>query len=158
MNIVSYENGNAQWVHIFSLLWPSNKDDKRQLPIVRTVYNISVTSNVKQTKYMTHVLIAKHNQLNQLKKHFRRVSQITTCLFIDIKLPSRISKLILTKQAPITSISSIVQSSISHLTVERCLSNEGEIVIRRNQYPDVKYLKLLFPLEKTSNIRCLPTL
>ncbi|CAF3302282.1 unnamed protein product, partial [Rotaria sp. Silwood2] len=158
MNIVFYENGNVQWVHIFSLPWPSNKNDKRQLPIVRNGYNTSVTSNVKQTKYMTHVLITKHNQLNQLKKHFRRVNQITTCLFIDIKLPSRISKLILTKQSPITSISSIVQYSISHLTVECCLSNEGEIEILANQYPNVKYLKLLFPLEKTSNIRCFQTL
>ncbi|CAF2988735.1 unnamed protein product [Rotaria sp. Silwood2] len=99
INIVVHKNENFKLVHTHSLLWPSKKDDKRQLPIVRSGCNTSVTSNVKQTEYMNHLLITKHNRLYELKTRFCRVCQITTCLLIDIQLTLRISKLILTKQA-----------------------------------------------------------
>ncbi len=47
---------------------------------------------------MKHVMITKRNELFQLKTEFLRACQITTCLSIDIKLPLRIYKIILTKE------------------------------------------------------------
>jgi hypothetical protein len=95
METVFYSNENCKWVHIYSLPWPSNKDDKRRLPME---CNTSVTSNVKRSEYMNHVMITKSNELFQLKTDFIRACQITTCLSIDMKLPFKISKIILTKE------------------------------------------------------------
>jgi hypothetical protein len=93
-----YENDNCGWIHIYSLPWPSSKEDKRQLPVVKDGYNRSVRSDVEQYEYIKDVTITTVNQLIELKRHFRRVCQITTRLPIDIQLPLRISKLILTKE------------------------------------------------------------
>jgi hypothetical protein len=43
-------------------------------------------------------MITKHNELIELKTRFRHAYQLTTGLSIDIKLPSRFSKVILTTQ------------------------------------------------------------
>ncbi|CAF1217388.1 unnamed protein product [Rotaria sordida] len=136
MDMVFYEDDNSRWIHIYSLPWPSNKDDKRRLPLVNNGYNTTVTSNT----------------------HFRRACQIKTCLLIDIKLPTRITKLILTEEAHITSETLVVQTSICHLTVERRLINEREISILAHHFPNVTYLKLLFTFEKSLYIRCFQTL
>jgi hypothetical protein len=98
MNVVFYENENAEWVHIFSLPWPSNREDKRQLPIVISGSNLSVISDVKRDEHMDHVMISTKKDLFQLKTRFRRAYQLTTCLSMDTILPWRISKLVLTKQ------------------------------------------------------------
>ncbi len=92
----------------------------------------------------------------------------------DIKLPSRISKVILTKQtrkiirlsksfinlfiSAIISINSIVQPSVRHLIVEHRLNDEREISILARQFPNVEYLKLLFSLDQSSLKRCFETL
>ncbi|CAF4481618.1 unnamed protein product, partial [Rotaria sp. Silwood2] len=154
MDMVFYEDDNSRWIHIYSLPWPSNKNDKRRLPLVSNGYNTTITSNVKKPEYMNHVLITKHNELYELDTYFGRVCQIKTCLLIDIKLPTRITKLILTEEAQTLT----VQTSICHLTVERRLINEREISILAHQFPNVKYLKLLFTLEKSLYIRCFQTL
>jgi hypothetical protein len=98
MKNVFYENENYKWIHLFSLPWPSSKDDQRRLPIVNSGCDTSVTSDVKRAEYMDHVMITKYEELFQLKTRFRRAREITNCLSIDIELPARISKVTLTKQ------------------------------------------------------------
>jgi hypothetical protein len=98
MDIVYYENENSQWIHIYSLPWPSSKDDQRRLPIVQSAYNTSVQSDVKRSEYMEHVLITKSEEFCQLKTKFIRVRQLKTGLPIQIELTQRISKLIPSKQ------------------------------------------------------------
>jgi hypothetical protein len=98
MNSVFYENGNSKWIHIYSLPWPLNKDDKRRLPIVKGGCMTTVRSDVKRAEYMDHVMIRNSNEFIQLKTKFRRACQITTCVSIDIELPERIRKVILTKE------------------------------------------------------------
>jgi len=58
----------------------------------------------------------------------------------------------------VSSINSIVQPSINHLIVERRLIDENEIHILAHQFPNVKYLELLFPLDKSSFVCCFKTL
>jgi len=98
MNFVYYSNENCKWLHVFSLPWPSNKYDKRKLPIVKSGCNTSVTSDVKRAKYIDHIMITKQDDFVLLNTQFGRVRQVTTCLSIDIKLPLRVSKLILSKE------------------------------------------------------------
>ncbi len=98
MDSVYYENENSGWIHIYSLPWPSNKDDKRQLPIIKDGSNRSVRSNVGQSQYMKDVMITTANQLSELKTRYHRAYQIKTCLPIDIELPSTISKVIFAQQ------------------------------------------------------------
>jgi hypothetical protein len=52
-------------------------------------------------------------------------------------------------------MNSIIQPSVRHLTVQRCLYNEGEMSTLAYQFPHVKYLKLSLPLDKCSFINCL---
>jgi hypothetical protein len=47
---------------------------------------------------MDDVMITKHNELIELKRCSRHARQIITCLLVDIKLPERISEVIITKQ------------------------------------------------------------
>ncbi len=49
----------------------------------------------------------------------------------------------------------MVQSSIRHLIVKHRLNDEREISILTHQYPNIKYLKLLIPLDQSVYIRCL---
>ncbi|CAF1186338.1 unnamed protein product [Rotaria sordida] len=158
MNVVFYANESSQWVHIFSVPWPSNKNDKRRLPIINSGCNTSVLPSVKRDEHMDHVKITMKNDLYQLKTRFYRAYQLTTCLTIDIVLPQRISKLILTEQTPIGLMNSIVQPNIRHLIVQRRLIDEKEISILAHQFPNVKYLQLLFPLDRTLFVRCFQTL
>ncbi|CAF4680430.1 unnamed protein product [Rotaria sp. Silwood2] len=102
---------------------------------------------------MEHVVINKRYELLQLKTHFRRACQITTCILIDMKLPKRISKVILTKQ-----IHTIIQPSVRHLIIQYRLTSERDMSILACQFPHVKYLELLFPLDKSSYIHCLKSL
>ena len=98
MNFVHYENENSKWIHIYSLPWPSSRDDPRRLPIVQSAFNTSVRSDVKRSEYMEHVLITKSEELLQLNTKFIRARQLTTSLPIQIQLPQRIWKLILLEQ------------------------------------------------------------
>ncbi|CAF1481939.1 unnamed protein product [Rotaria sordida] len=123
---------------------------------------------------MKHVIITKQDELYELKKQFRHICQITTCLSINIKLSSWISKLILLEETrkyllsnkiivdylviAISSKSSICPPSIHHLIIERRLDDERERLILARQYPNVKYLELLLPLEESSFLRCLNNL
>ncbi|CAF1638658.1 unnamed protein product [Rotaria sp. Silwood1] len=156
MNYVVYEDEKCEWVHVYSLPWPSNKYDKRELPIVKNQCNTSVTSDVKQDEYIKDVMITEPNELFELKTRFRRAYQIRTCLSIDTRLTSRISKVILTKQTP--SMNSMIQPFVRHLIVECRLNDEREIHLLARQFPHVEYLKLLFPFEKSTFIRCFQTL
>ncbi|CAF4801097.1 unnamed protein product, partial [Rotaria sp. Silwood2] len=72
MHVVVNENKDCKWVHIYSLPWPSNKDDKRRLPIVKGECNTSVRSDVKIFEWIDHVLITKPSELIQLKTRFHR--------------------------------------------------------------------------------------
>ncbi|CAF1354745.1 unnamed protein product, partial [Rotaria sp. Silwood1] len=141
MNYVVYEDEKCEWVHIYSLPWPSNKYDKRELPIVKNQCNTSVTSDVKQDEYIKDVMITEPNELFELKTRFRRAYQIRTCLSIDTKLTSRISKVILTKQTRIASMNSMIQPFVRHLIVECRLNDEREIHLLARQFPHVEYLK-----------------
>ncbi|CAF4953286.1 unnamed protein product [Rotaria sp. Silwood1] len=49
----------------------------------------------------------------------------------------------------------VIQPSVRHLIVERCLNDEKEMSILAHQFPNVKYLKLDLPLDKFSCINCL---
>jgi hypothetical protein len=49
----------------------------------------------------------------------------------------------------IFSMNSIVQPFVRHLIVKRRLTNEKELLILARQFPNVEYLKLLFPLENS---------
>jgi hypothetical protein len=82
MNIVNYE----KYVHIYSLPWPSTKDDQR---------DGSIKPDVKICRYMRDVIINKVEEFSELERYYPRVRQLTTCLSIDIELPQRIYKLIL---------------------------------------------------------------
>ncbi len=55
-------------------------------------------------------------------------------------------------------MNSIQQGSIRHLIVKRRLIDENEISIIHHQYPNVKYLELLFPLEEKRFLCCFKTL
>ncbi|CAF4987256.1 unnamed protein product, partial [Rotaria sp. Silwood1] len=158
MNVTYYFNENSKWIHIYSLPWPSNKDDQRRLPIVKNGYMTTVGSDVKQAEHMKHVKITKSDELIELETRFHRVCKITTCFSINRKLPERITKLILTEETPIGSIQSIVQPYIHHLIVERRLIDEQEISSLAHQYPNVKYLELLFPLDNSLFLRCFQVL
>ncbi|CAF1258387.1 unnamed protein product [Rotaria sp. Silwood1] len=158
MNIVFYENENTRWIHLFSLPWPSNQQDKREVPIINGKYNISITSDVKYTHNINHINITTNDEMLEINEKFSRVRELTTCLSINIELPRKISKLILSGQAPVSSINSIPQEYIYNLVVERRLIDENEINVLAHQFPRVKNLELLFPLEKTSCLRCLQTL
>ncbi len=85
MSIVNYE----KYVHIYSLPWPSTKDDQRDLK------DESIKSDVPISRYMRDVIITKFEEFSELERQYPRVRQLTTCLSIDIELPQRISKLIL---------------------------------------------------------------
>ncbi len=50
---------------------------------------------------------------------------------------------------------SIVQPSIDHLIIERRLNDDEEMLIFVHQFPNVKYLELLLPLDKHSFMNCL---
>ncbi|CAF4680448.1 unnamed protein product [Rotaria sp. Silwood2] len=154
MEVVFYENEKCKGIHIYSLPWPSTREDKREIPVVNGQYNISVTSDVKFALYMNDVNIARENELLEMNRVFSQVRQLRTCLSINMILPQRISKLILT----VSSINSIPQPSIHHLIIERRLIDEKEINTLAHQFPHVKYLELLFPLEKDSFLRCFKTL
>jgi len=58
----------------------------------------------------------------------------------------------------INSINSLIQPSVRHLIVERRLNDEREISIIARQFPNVKYLELLFPLDKSLFVGCLKSL
>ncbi|CAF3093098.1 unnamed protein product [Rotaria sp. Silwood2] len=126
MNVTHYFNENSKWIHIYSLPWPSNKNDQRRLPIVENGYKTLIGSDIK------HLNITKSDELIQLESYFHRVS--------------------------IGSIRSIVQTYIRHLTVERRLFDEQEIFSLAHQYPNVKYLHLLFPLNHSLFLRCFQVL
>lgn len=156
MNFINYENN--QWIHIYALPWPSSKDDQRELPFLKDGSNLSVKSDIKICQYIKEVIITKSEQLSSLEKNYPRVHQLTICLSIDIKLPQRISKLILGEETSVSSIHSLIQSSITHLIIKRCLYYVEELSNYARQFPHVKYLELLFPEEKSSFINCLKTL
>ncbi|CAF2835513.1 unnamed protein product [Rotaria sp. Silwood2] len=126
MNVTHYFNENSKWIHIYSLPWPSNKNDQRRLPIVENGYKTLIGSDIK------HLNITKSDELIQLESYFHRVS--------------------------IGSIRSIVQTYIRHLTVERRLFDEQELFSLAHQYPNVKYLHLLFPLNHSLFLRCFQVL
>ncbi|CAF2729715.1 unnamed protein product [Rotaria sp. Silwood2] len=144
MNIVFYEHENARWIHLFSVPWPSNRQDQRKVPIINGKYNISVTSDVKYTHYINHVNITTNDEMLKINEKFNRVRELTTCLSIDRKLPRHITRLILT----ISSMMSTSQEHICHLIVERRLTDENEIQKLAHQFPNVEYLELLFPFGK----------
>jgi hypothetical protein len=98
MNSVFYLNENIKLIHMFSIPWPSNQQDKRKLPIVNGKYNKSITSDVELMEYMNDVNISKDDDLLEIKKRFRQIRQLETCLSINIILPQRISKLILSEE------------------------------------------------------------
>jgi hypothetical protein len=89
MNVTFYGIENSRWIHIYSLPWPLNKNDKREIPIIRIGLNSSVSSDVKTSKYIKQKIITKDNQFNLLND----VSEIISFILINIKLPFHINKL-----------------------------------------------------------------
>jgi hypothetical protein len=98
MNNVYYGHDDVEWIHIYSLPWPSHREDKREIPVVNGNYHLSVTSDVQSMEYINDVHITKENDMLEMSKRFRAIRQLRTCLPIEIKLPRRISKLILSKE------------------------------------------------------------
>jgi hypothetical protein len=54
-------------------------------------------------------------------------------------------------------INPIIQSSVRHLIIQRCLYDEKEMSTLAHQFPHVKYLNLCLPSDKSSFINCLKT-
>jgi hypothetical protein len=52
---VFYGEINYPWIHIYSLPWPSSRDDRRTLPVHEYGSNRSVTSDVKISEYLNDV-------------------------------------------------------------------------------------------------------
>ncbi|CAF3198659.1 unnamed protein product, partial [Rotaria sp. Silwood2] len=158
MHVVFNENKDYKWVHIYSLPWPSNKDDKRRLPIVKGEYNTSVPSDVKIFECMDHVLITKSSELSQLKTRFCRAYKITTSISIDITLPERIRTIIFTKPIFTSATNIIVQPFVRRLIVQHYLNDAEDISNLAHQFPCVKYLELLFPSNENLFLECFQTL
>ncbi|CAF4793616.1 unnamed protein product [Rotaria sp. Silwood1] len=158
MNVGYYENLNHCWIHIYSLPWPSNKDDKRELPIVKDALNRTVQSGIGPSECVTDIMITNGNQWTELKTQFRRVCQLRTCLPINIELPLRISKVIVTQQIHITSINDIVQPFVRSLIVEHRLTDDKDILNLARQFPNVEYLSMFFPIDRSLYLRCFQTL
>ncbi len=92
---VSYGGGIYPWIHIYSLPWPSSRNDRRTLPVDRYGSNRLVTSDVKISQYTKEIFVTKSEQFSQLKNEFIGVRQLSICLSIDIQLPLHIYKLII---------------------------------------------------------------
>jgi hypothetical protein len=147
MNIVNYE----KYVHIYSLPWPSTKDDQR---------DGSIKSDVKICRYMRDVIINKVEEFSELERYYPRVRQLTTCLSIDIELPLRIFKLIFSERTRkydlsnktivnnvilvVSSLDNVVQPSIRHLVVKCHLTDIDQLLKLAHQFPHVNYFELLF--------------
>ncbi|CAF1319903.1 unnamed protein product [Rotaria sordida] len=125
MNVTYYGTKNFRWVHIYSLPWPANKNDKRQLPVVRYGSNSSVSSDVKRSACRKWVIITKDDEFSLLNTEYDHGH------------------------------TSIIQPSIYHLIVKRFLSSEKEMSILAHQFPYVKYLNLNLPLDECAFINCL---
>ncbi|CAF1331286.1 unnamed protein product [Rotaria sordida] len=97
----------------------------------------------------------KLEEMSGLFVTFGLISILSLVLFTSKKI---ICYIRLSKKINITSETLVVQTSICHLTVEHRLINEREISILAHQFPNVKYLKLLFIFEKSLYIRCFQTL
>ncbi|CAF3710208.1 unnamed protein product [Adineta steineri] len=158
MNIIFYENEDCKWVHIYSSPWPSNKNDQRRLPLVESGCYTTIDSTIERPQYIDHLLISKKNEFYDLEKIFCRTKKITTSLSIDIQLPLRISTIILTKKFAIDSIKSCVHPFVHHLIIQHRLIDEKELIDFAHQFPNIKYLEMLFPLKKSSYISCLTKL
>jgi hypothetical protein len=91
MQTIFYGDINYRWIHIYSLPWPSSRDDRRRLSIYRYGSNRSVTSNVNGSEYLNDVIITESEEFFRLKTEFLHPCQLT-CLPIDIELPLRIYK------------------------------------------------------------------
>ena len=132
-------------------------------------------SNVEQSEYMKDIMITTANELIELKTRYRRACEIRTCLPTDIELSLRILKVIFAQQTreiffiyekcdldlfvlDIISVNSIVQPFVPHVIVKRRLTDEKEISILDHQFPNVEYLRMSFPIERTLSIRCFQTL
>jgi hypothetical protein len=92
MNVTFYGLDHCRWIHIYSLPWPSNENDTRQLPVVRIGSKPSVSSHVKSAELIQYVLITKERELTKLNTKFSHDCEIISRILIDIKLPFRISK------------------------------------------------------------------
>ncbi|CAF4672280.1 unnamed protein product, partial [Rotaria sp. Silwood2] len=158
MHVVFNENKDYKWVHIYSLPWPSNKDDKRRLPIVKGECNTSVRSDVKIFEWIDHVLITKPSELIQLKTRFHRARKISTDISIHMALPECIRKIIFKKQIFTSSTNVVVQPFVRHLVVQYYLTDAEEISNFAHQFPYVKYLELLFSSNENLFLECFQTL
>ncbi len=69
MNSINYSNENNKWIHIYSLPWPSSRDDQRELPLI-----------------------------DRKSTTIRRNSCLTISSSIENKFSSRITRLILNKE------------------------------------------------------------
>ena len=90
MNFVKDED--RKYLHIYSLPWPSSKDDRRKFLFLED------QSDGKISPYVKDIIITKSEQFFELEKYYPRVRRLRTSLPIEIKLPQRISKLILNEE------------------------------------------------------------
>ncbi|CAF1222920.1 unnamed protein product [Adineta steineri] len=155
MNVIFYGMEHSKWIHIYSLPWPASKNDQRRLPIVRIGSKLPVSSEAKRYEYRRYAVITEGYDFSPLNTEFRYSYKMLTSLSIDIKLPLRIHKLILSRELATLTMNSIVQPSIDHLIAERSLKNDKEMLALAHQFPNVKYLELNLPDNKSSFMNCL---
>jgi hypothetical protein len=98
MDVIFYGMEQSRWIHIYSLPWPANKTDQRRLPIVRFDSQQSVSPEVKRYEYRRYAIITEEDDFSPLDTEFRYSYQMLTSLPIDIQLPLRIHKLILSRE------------------------------------------------------------
>ncbi|CAF1178595.1 unnamed protein product [Rotaria sordida] len=155
MNVKYYHVEHLKWVHIYSLPWPANKNDKRQFPFKGAGLKPSVSSDVKRSAFRKYAIITDCNKFRCLNTEFDHVCEVISSVSIDIKLPFNIYKVVFSSDTPPFPIGAIIQSSVYHLIVERYLLDDYEMLRLAHQFPHVKYLNLILPSNKHSLINCL---
>ncbi|CAF1038998.1 unnamed protein product [Adineta ricciae] len=137
-------------IHIYSLPWPSNKYDRREIPAE------SEATDLNHSKYKKHLLVTNNTQFHQFNKYFAHVDQITTSLPLHIQLPWHVTKLILSANTSINVwiSNAVVQPSIRHFIAKSNVIDEKQMLILIQKFPRVKYLELLLSSDMIPFIRC----
>lgn len=147
--IFYFDHENAYTIHLYSIPWPSNSNDHRQIPTDCHRSHLTVKSNQQ-----THISISNQQDFVDLQLIYPAARQLTTNLLINRQLPMKIKKLILTQNQNFYLFNQFIQTSIEQLILDFRLTNSNEIESLHRQFPNVKYLKLNLSI----NELCLKTI
>ncbi|CAF1401239.1 unnamed protein product [Adineta ricciae] len=154
MNVSYYEEDHECWLHMYSLPWPVNKDDRRTLPIVKDPLNRIVQSGIGPDECVNDFMITNDHQWTELETRFRHVRRVRPYLPINILLPSKITNVTVPKEIKFSSVDAIGQPFVRSLVVGRRVTNDTEIFNLAQQFPNVEFLRLHFPSDKSLCVTC----